>query len=180
MGPCFNPRTPLPKAEKPLAAILAVPLAAYAYLGLFSRYAADDYCTAGQVLTRGLVGLETQLYEAWSGRFAFTFIVGLVELVGSGVTRVLPALAILAWVAALTWALARVIHFRQALVLAELVVFVTLASTPDVGQSLFWQTGMLTYLLPLILLAGLVGVLVERVRLGCAGPKWLLVAGALA
>jgi hypothetical protein len=86
-----------PLGVKALAAILGVPLAAYAYLGLFSRYAADDYCTAGQVVTRGLLGLELQLYEAWSGRFAFTFVVGLVELIGSGATRVLPAIAIVAW-----------------------------------------------------------------------------------
>jgi Family of unknown function (DUF6056) len=160
--------------------MLAMPLAAYAYLGLFSRYAADDYCTAGQVVTRGLVGLEMQLYEAWSGRFAFTFIVGLVELIGAGATRVLPALAILAWAAAVAWALRRYLRLWQAIVLAELIVFVTLASTPDVGQSLFWQTGMLTYLLPLVLLACLAGLIVERVRLGCAGPRWQLGVGGLA
>ena len=165
---------------KPLAAILALPLAAYAYLGLFSRYAADDYCTAGQLATRGLLGLELQLYEAWSGRFAFTFIVGLAELIGASATRVLPALAIVAWVASLSWALRHCLSIWQALVLAELIVFVTLASTPDVGQSLFWQTGMLTYLLPLIVLAGLAGLIVQRVRLGCAGGPWIVVAGGLA
>jgi hypothetical protein len=165
---------------KLLAPVLAVPLAAYAYLGLFSRYAADDYCTAGQVVTRGLIGLEMQLYEAWSGRFAFTFIVGVVELIGPWATRVLPALAIIGWVLALTWALARVFGRIQALLLAELIVFVTLASTPDVGQSLFWQTGMLTYLLPLILLACLAGLILQRVRVGCAGPHWIVGAGGLA
>ena len=127
----------MPKAEKLVAAVLAVPLAAYAYLGLFSRYAADDYCTAGQVVTRGLLGLELQLYEAWSGRFAFTFIVGVVELIGPWATRVLPGMAILAWLIALTWAIARVFGVWTALFVAELIVFVTLASTPDVGQSLF-------------------------------------------
>jgi hypothetical protein len=172
---------------KLLAAILAAPLAAYAYLGLFSRYAADDYCTAGQVATRGLLGLEAQLYEAWSGRFAFTFIVGAVELIGAGVARVLPTLAIMAWVAALTWAVSRLgslLGWRkvwlQAFVLAESIVLVTLASTADVGQSLYWQTGMLTYLAPLVLLACLTGVVTERVRLGCAGPGARLAIGGLA
>jgi Family of unknown function (DUF6056) len=170
-----------------LAVIVGAPLAAYAYLGLFSRYAADDFCTAGQVATRGLVGLELQLYEAWSGRFAFTFIVGLVELIGAGAARVLPALAILAWVAALTWAISRLGRLLgwqdaviQALLVAELIVLATLASTPDVGQSLYWQTGMLTYLAPLVVLACWVALVTGRVRAVGAGPGALLASGALA
>jgi Family of unknown function (DUF6056) len=172
------------KGEQALAVILGVPLAAYAYLGLFSRYAADDYCTAGQLATRGLLGLETQLYEAWSGRFAFTFVVGVVELIGAGATRVLPALAIVVWVAAVCVCLWRVLQGTlgekaQALVLAEVIVFVTLASTADVGQSLYWQTGMLTYLAPLVLLAWFVGLAIPRVRRGCVSPRALLVCAML-
>src|SRR5919201_120361 len=101
-----------------MAGLLAVPLLAHAYVGLYSRYAADDYCTAGQVATRGLLGLELTLYEVWSGRFAFTFIVGLAELIGPGATRVLPGFALAAWVAALTWAISRLgllLGWRRAL-----------------------------------------------------------------
>jgi hypothetical protein len=170
-----------------MAGLLAVPLLAHAYVGLYSRYAADDYCTAGQVATRGLLGLELTLYEVWSGRFAFTFFVGLAELIGPGATRVLPGLALAAWVAALTWAISRVgllLGWRRpildGLVLGELIVFATLSSTVDVGQSLYWQTGMLTYLAPLVAAAVYAGLLLDRVRVGCVG--WLLVgvAGALA
>jgi hypothetical protein len=167
--------------------LLAIPLLAHAYVGLYSRYVADDYCTAGQVATRGLLGLELTLYEVWSGRFAFTFLVGLVELIGSGATRVLPGLALVFWVGALTLALSRFgrllrwrLVYLEALVLAEVILLATLASTPDPGQSLYWQTGMLTYLAPLVLLALYIGWVTERVRVGAAGPRAMALAAALA
>lgn len=170
-----------------LAIVLAVPLLAYAYLGLFSRYAADDYCTAGQVATRGLLGLELQLYEAWSGRFAFTFLVGVVELIGSGATRLLPALAVLAWLGALTWAIARIGRLLgwaetglAALVVAEVVLVATLGSTADLGQSLYWQTGMLTYLAPLVLLAGYVAIVADCVRRDHPQAASVVACGVLA
>src|ERR1700730_7485789 len=84
---------------------LAAPLMALAFGGLSSRYAADDYCTAGQVQLAGFVDAQSRLYVGWSGRFAATLGVTLVELIGPRAVPFLPTVALLAWVAAATWAI---------------------------------------------------------------------------
>jgi len=166
---------------------LALPLASYALTGWFSRYASDDFCTAGAVVEQGYFGAQAYWYTAWSGRFAFFALVSALELGGVRVAQVLPGLALLGGVAALSWMLVPLAwqagwrHARLAsVVLAELIVFGACASVPNLGQWLFWQTGVLTYALPLILLVVFVGWLI-RVALGWArvGPLALLGSGVL-
>ena len=171
---------PIERASVALAwlgcASLGLPLLVYGYLGLFSRYAADDYCTAGQLVQNGLLGMQAELYRGWSGRFSFTFFVGLAELIGSSAVMVLPMLALVAWVAASMWLVVRLPAvvggwppLLAAALLSLAVVYATLSSTPDLGQSLLWQTGVLTYVAPLILMTALAGLVVDRVRAGRAG-----------
>jgi hypothetical protein len=137
---------------------LCAPLVALAVAGLSSRYAADDYCTAGQVQLAGFIDAQARLYVGWSGRFAATFLVTLVELIGPMAVPVLPGVALLAWLAAVNWSALKVTEaFGLRLppltswLLASLVVFATLDTTADLPQILFWQTGLLTYLCPLVL-----------------------------
>src|SRR5262249_11476319 len=82
---------------------LCAPLLIYALVGWFSRYAADDYCTASQVALAGFVRAQSNLYVNWSGRFAATLLITLVEVLGVGAVPVLAAAALAAWVAAATW-----------------------------------------------------------------------------
>jgi hypothetical protein len=147
-----------PAVSAALLAALCAPLAALAVNGLFSRYAADDYCTAGQVQLAGFIDAQSRLYVGWSGRFAATFLVTLVELIGPLAVPVLPGVALLAWLTAGSWStrqLAEALGWRlpslSSWLLAALVVFATLDTTADLPQILFWQTGLLTYLCPLVL-----------------------------
>lgn len=153
---------------------LMLPLAGYAAVGWFSRYASDDYCTAGLVVERGFLGAQAYWYTAWSGRFSFFALVSALELGGVGMAQVLPALTLIGAAAAIAWALVPPLEcdgwpdaWLAALVLAALIVFGVCASAPNLGQVLFWQTGALTYVLPLALLVVFVGWLV-RVVLGQA------------
>lgn len=159
---------------------LLLPLLAYAGVGAFSRYTADDYCWAAILRMEGFVQAQAHWYTVYSPRYAFTFLVNLVELVGPGIVPLLPAAAIVGWLAALTWSMARVGRGLVAPgVLAALVAFATLQTTPDRAQSLYWQTGLLTYLLPLILATVFVGWL--RVFSGSGRGAWrLLVSFGLA
>lgn len=149
-----------------LAASLAIPLTAYAVMGGFSRYAADDYCTAGVLRTDGLLPAQSYWYVAWSGRFTFTFLVSTVEMLGARAVPLLPTAMLLIWLAVLAWAILPLLEAPRRgaallapCVLAEAVAWATLAGAPDVAQALYWQTGVLTYLLPVVLAAGLVGLL---------------------
>ena len=98
------------------AVVLAVPIAAYAITGWFTRYASDDYCTASIVLQQGFLGAQQYWYSTWSGRFSFFALVSAIELGGRGVVQVLPALMLVAAVAVGAWAIgpiARRAHWRH-------------------------------------------------------------------
>jgi hypothetical protein len=141
-----------------LGAALALPLAVYASVGSFARYTADDYCWAGVLRTEGFFNAQVQWYTVYSPRYAFTFVVNLVELAGPAIVPALPIGAIVVWLATLAWTFVQFgIKLVPALLLAELAAVATLQTAPDLPQSLYWQTGMLTYLLPLILATFLLG-----------------------
>jgi hypothetical protein len=150
------------------ALLLSAPLLAHAYVGLFTRYMADDYCTAAALRLSGLLGMQRHFYVEWSGRFSFTLTVGLVETLGTAVVPYLPAALLASWLAALTWA-AEGFGLRRpaAFLLAELIVFATLDDNKGgVYEALYWQTGSLTYALPLVILVMLAG---HAARLGRRG-----------
>ena len=148
-----------------LAIGLALPLLVYASTGTFARYVADDYCWAGLLRTDGFVNSQIAWYTTYSPRYAFTFLVNLVELAGPAIVPILPIVAIGAALAVCTWTLLQMgLRALPACVLAEVLVLATLQTAPDMGQSLYWQTGMLTYLLPLILCAFVIGWVARVVR----------------
>lgn len=146
---------------------LSAPMSVAAYTGSFSRYLADDFCTLGSLRQLGFFGSQAYWYVHWSGRFAFTFFVNLAEAAGPWVVPLLPAVTLLALAAGvggslepwLTRRLGRIGHLT-AWVVALLVVFETLAGAPNLYQSLYWQTGLLTYVAPLVL--------------GCLYAAWLV------
>ncbi|MBV9543293.1 MAG: hypothetical protein JOY61_02830 [Chloroflexi bacterium] len=170
-------RTPLALA---IGAVLAVPLLTYAAVGAFSRYVADDYCWAGVLRTQGFFNAQVDWYVGYSPRYAFTFIVNVVELAGPAIVPALPAAAIVVWLATLTWTLMQLrLGGVAPFLLAEVAALATLQTAPDLGQSLYWQTGMLTYLLPLIMATFLGGWIVRAVRIGRVSAVGLAVSGLI-
>jgi hypothetical protein len=168
----------LERAQVLLGAALAVPLLVYAWIGSYSRYTADDYCWAGVLRQEGFLRAQAWWYDGFSPRFAFTFIVNLVELAGPAIVPFLPAAGIVTWVGVLTWTL-RQLDVRGSLVLALTIAVATFATAPDLPQSLYWQTGMLTYLLPLVLATFLIGWIRRAIVRQRAGGADVLVSGAV-
>jgi hypothetical protein len=170
-----------------LGGALALPLAVYASVGSFARYTADDYCWAGALRTEGFLGAQVLWYTVYSPRYAFTFVVNVVELAGPAIVPFLPGAAIVVCLATLTWTFLQFgIKSIPAVLLAELAALATLQTAPDLPQSLYWQTGMLTYLLPLVLATLLIGwirraVASDRIRYWSLGLCALItfVAGGL-
>jgi hypothetical protein len=152
-----------------LAVALASLLAVYAVRGWFARYTADDYCTAGLQRAMGFLGAQAYWYEFWSGRFSFYFVSGLVELSGPTIVQILPTIALAAFVAAGAWAVLPIaraacwpVPIASAAMGSAAVVLACLQGAPLLEQDLYWQTGMLTYLLPLVLLTVYAGWLARR------------------
>jgi hypothetical protein len=169
----------------PAAALLAItPLVAHAYLGTFSRYLADDFCTASSLRRLGFLASQSYWYETWSGRYSFTFVVSLTQAIGPRLTPLLTTAALLAWMAGGVCLARRLFPdwnragWIAGLALAGIQVFTTLEGSPSVYQSLYWQTGMITYVLPLTFSLVYLGWLWPAVS-GRLEPRNLLAASAV-
>src|SRR5581483_5586885 len=120
----------------------AAALAALCWNGAYVRYKADDFWTASIVARLGFWKSQTWWYERWSGRFAYTFLIGVVEWIGPAIVPALVTIAIVAWIAATNAAV-------KNLPLALIFVYAAALGAPDVPQAIFWQTGLLTYVVPI-------------------------------
>lgn len=168
-----------------LALSLSAGLVAFAYLGFFSRYGADDYC-----FTRALFKFDNIFEAAWwwyihtSNRYTTMFLVGFSEWFGRSAISFLPALAVLLWTIGLSGALARasiLLEFPRprltGFVLAAMSIFFTLWQAPNRYQSLYWRAGLVTYLTPLIFFSYLTWVLLNEIRRpprGCRGEAGVI------
>lgn len=172
-------RNPLNNARANLAGALVIlallaPLVALAYIGLFTRYMADDYCTAAIVHQYGFINSQVDWYWSWTGRFSYSFMVAVAGLLGSPVVPFLPLTVLVCWVCVTGWSAYQIALMAKwprplltSMVLAELIVFATLDGTHHVVQSLYWQSGMLNYTIPLVILTiyvGVVGYVLRRRR----------------
>jgi hypothetical protein len=143
-------------------------LTVYAYLGTFTRYMADDYCTAAAVKD-GFWGAQAYWWENWSGRYSFTFLVSFVELFGLRIVPILPALIMSLWLFSAVWACLPLLkhlnvsnYISGSVFLASVALWLTYRSVPDYPQVVFWQTGILTYPISLVLFLLGVGIAVRR------------------
>lgn len=136
-------------------AALLPPVLTAAYVGRFSRYLADDFCTLGSLRQLGFWGSQAYWYMHWSGRFSFTFLVNVAEWIGPQIVPILPALGLILLSLSLalvfrTWLAGRPSHRLASAAFGLVVIYETIAGTPNLYQSVFWQTGLLTYVVPLI------------------------------
>lgn len=158
-----------------IAAMLAT-LAAYAWHGWYGRYVRDDYCTATNVRDRGVIGSALFFHKTWSGRFSYYLVKGSLEAIGPSTARVVPALLIAGLLAAAIFA-------TRSLLGGVTLTFATFASSPDVlawGGPLTWETGSITYTLPLVLFTLWFGLFHEPgVRKAVLGGALMLVAGGM-
>ncbi len=130
----------------------------HAYIGSFSRFGADDFCTAGKLNSLGFWNAQSFWYNNWTGRFSFTFFVSVLELFDSRISAVLPILLILfltisifVFVNQLSKKLFQTNYIIYSLFITSALVFMVLFTIPNIGQNLYWMTGSITYFLPIIL-----------------------------
>lgn len=152
-----------------------VPLAAHAYNGIFMRYNGEDYCHGAIVVHQGFWRANVYSYLHVSTYNGNRYSLGLFSFIGDAfgpkASSVYPLLAILLWVVGL-YALFRAgcrllpvaLSRLEALLAAEVTVFAILSLAPDVTQSLYWRSGMLTYTAPLIVNAFLLAWVLREIR----------------
>lgn len=166
--PMFKPAARL--IDRLLAASFVLALVSYGYLGSFSRYMADDYSAPQMIRRHGFLGAQISSYQGWTGRFSFTFVADFFALIGQATPPFLPGLLLSLWFAGAVWAIYQIcslagrISWARVVLFAAFLIFATLETAPNVSQSLYWQTGALTYVAPLIPFSFYVGVVARGVR----------------
>jgi hypothetical protein len=139
--------------ERPAAVLAGVAtasaLAVLCCRGIYLRWFADDYWTAGVTATHGFWGGQALWYRIWSGRYVFTFAQTVLISIGPRASILLVTIATLGMVAAL--------RARMRWPLALVMAYAILLCTSDVPQSLLWQTGLLSYTIPLAAFAWWLG-----------------------
>lgn len=162
------------KASFVLTAAMLVALVLYAWHGWYARYIRDDYCTAISVRDRGVVGSMVFFHNTWSGRYAYYLVKGTLETIGPVTARMVPLLLI-AGLAAVS------IRTTRSRTTGIALTFATFAAAPDVlawGGPLIWETGSITYALPLILYTAWLGFFnAPTPRRAIAGGVMMLFAG---
>jgi len=130
----------------------------HGYIGSFSRYVADDYCTAGKLNTLGFWETQSFWFNNWTGRFSFTFFVSVFELFGPIITSFIPYLLIillyLSLFVFLRSLLKKILISKSnvfSFFITSIFIFVILFTIPNIGQNLYWMTGSTTYFFPFIL-----------------------------
>jgi len=91
-------------ARRAGAAVLLVAsglaLGVLCWRGIYVRYNPDDFWTASIVARLGFWKSQSFWYERWSGRFSYTFLIGIVESIGPRFVPALVPVVITSWFAA--------------------------------------------------------------------------------
>ena len=137
-------------------AAIAITLWVMVRHGLAIPASADDFCNRNNAFNGSALEAALASYQGWTGRFVSTFVlyhalrfVDLPQL--ATISSLLPlVLAAAAWLCASAFG-AR--HFTDRLAIAAfLLVALVLGLHQLLGQVVFWATGGIVYLLPLLLL----------------------------
>jgi hypothetical protein len=150
--------------------LLSIPIGFVAFLGSFSRFHADDFCAVGMVYRLGFWKAAQDWYINWTGRYAFIYITQVIGLGGPNLAQILPAAMIATWLAGFFWLFRCILRilspglhptqeglsFRitllPSLALSVSTVYSILLLTPNLFQSVLWQSGSINNMLPLIVL----------------------------
>jgi hypothetical protein len=162
------------RARVLITAALLIPILVYAIAGVYSRFMADDFCYAVNGRDLGFPAFIPYYYHNWFGRI--TQIIGTVVTtsLGTGFGQIFPALVLLVWGLALWWLcrelamLLRLENRLLPLLAAALLLYATLAGTPQIFHSLYWLSGVFPYTIPLVAATFIAAVVLRVLRTGIA------------
>lgn len=150
--------------------IAAVLVAIYviAYLGSFSRYIADDYCSASEFKTLGYLGSIANRYITWDGRYSFSSMIYFFDSLGIKFPSFLPAISITLLLASAYYffnqvlkAFSGTVSRLTVLLITSIFVFAIQYTTPQIAEVFFWMTGIATYQFSIIFELVLLGLTVQ-------------------
>jgi len=163
-----------------LLALFCAPLVIHVYLGSYSRFIADDFCSSAVARSQGIFRGSLYWYINWNGRFSANFLDSLFGYLGPRATPFATGLVITAWLIVLAIAVCQIKReLLENWIIAAMVLFAVLYVIPQVGQSLYWGQGMRSVVPPLILGTAYVALIAKRSRSHERATLLLLIAAGL-
>ena len=168
-----------PPEEKPLGIALSlgvsatlIPLALYAYLGIFSRYGSDDYCISAFYLQKNIVNAMIQRYLTATSRYTNIIFTGLADKIfGWYNVAILPALMLALFVGGIYLLFREIVEILQlswsrwmVFFLSLLVVYFSITQAPNLYETLYWRAGMTSHFAPLALIPFFGTFLLKQIR----------------
>ncbi|MFN8400450.1 MAG: DUF6056 family protein [Anaerolineales bacterium] len=149
----------------------------YAFMGIYSRYLADDYCEAMRVSEASsplAATIQRYMTPGWpreTMRYSNILFVGISELLGKYSMQLTIPLLIVLWGVGLTWLLHEVrlffdlkISLREELFLSSLLVFISFLMSSDLFQVIYWRSSAMTHFAPLVLGSFFCAFLIKMLR----------------
>jgi hypothetical protein len=150
----------------------------HAYIGSFSRFEADDFCSASLIKNQNVFSAAYTTYVNWTGRFSANILDGIAGELGSEAAPFVNLFTLLLWLAVLVYAFASFeINIKKALLFSSLLLFTLLSFIPQVAQSVYWGQGMRSVVPPLILLTLYAGLAGNYLRKSSRRPAYIIEAG---
>ncbi len=141
-----------------MAALPLLMLGVTGYIGSFTRYLADDYCSVYWAQHFGLLRSVWHWYITWSGRFSAYIADWFVMLMGSRSIAIVPPIMLAAWLAATIAAVRLFLRgqgreaegWTMPIAMSVILLFAEFTLMPSIETSYYWWSGMRQYSLPLI------------------------------
>lgn len=128
-----------------------------AWLGAYSRFMADDFCSAYDAGRFSLPRYIWYWYITWGGRYSAIASDFLLRFTGDRGMRLVPAVVLLLWAGVTSLTAHQVLRAEKSLhtwlpslSLGSFIVFAVLLICPRPEQVLYWWNGMRTYIPGLI------------------------------
>jgi len=165
-------------------------LGLFSYLSYYNRYWADDWCYNADFHVKGFLNtLLGYFYDTTytPSRYSVTIFAGLLQAFEVAGVQWMTALTIIFWTIGLIWLfinITRLIGLQpdSALItfISALIVYFSVYLTPQLYQSLYWRTGLLTYTTPIVLMTWVFAIITYH-GLNNNSSRWqIALAGLIA
>ena len=152
-----------------LVVVMTILLIGYGIAGFHSRYLADDYCYDAQFIKKGFWEGQIDSYLSpmpySSNRYSLTLVSGIMWAIGGVATMpFFPLFCIFIWGSSIYYAIKIICEYFSInapklfyLLVTLTILLFTILLAPNRYQILFWRSGMLPYLIPLIFSTFIIG-----------------------
>ncbi len=153
------------------AATMGAAVINFAYIGVYSRYLADDYCETVLVTRQSFFQALFIRYQTVSDRYSNLMFEALSELLGPHNIQIVPMIMIIGWTIALAWliyAVKRLAGWQWSWLidfyLAASLVFFSIFQAPNRFQTFYWRSAMATHFAPLVYLSFYSAIFITQLR----------------